>query len=230
MDPKELAKLSLELIQDNRIDEIIPLIVDQFQEDKDKLKALIQTQIQMKEIGGGYPPVGKQIRTIKEIITFTEIATKFALEKDNKLSAGILYHNLASFCFPNMDEGVDEKLIQPGFEAAVKDFEIRIEIGEKNPLLWAKWLIGVIEFIKGDVKNSINTLEKTAKLAKEEPVNFGIEAWSEMMIVKFKLKSGLLKKKQALKKIEEIKLILEKEEDNYGLNSLEEIRKKYLEV
>lgn len=228
MEPKELAKLALELIQDNRKEEIVPLIVDQFQDDKDKLKALIQTQIQMKEIGGGYPPVGKQIRTINEIIVYTNLAEKFALDNENKLTAGILNHNLSSFCFPNMDEGVDESLITPGYEAAVKDLEIREEIGEKDPMLWAKWLVGVSEFIKGDKKQAIKTLEEAVKIAQDEPVNISIVTWSNMMIVKFKLKTDSIKTKEAEKQIAEIKLELEKADDKYGLSTLEEIMKKYL--
>jgi len=228
MEPRELAKLTLELIQDNRKEEIIPLIVDQFQDDKDKLKALIQTQIQMKEVGGGYPPIGKQIRTINEIIVYTELAEKFALDKENKLTVGILNHNLSSFCFPNMDEGVDEKLITTGYEAAVKDLEIRKEIGEKGPMLWAKWLVGVSEFIKGDKKQAIGTLEKAIRIAQEEPVNNSIVTWSNMMIVKFKLKTDSIKRKDAIKRIAEIKLALEEAEDKYGLGTLEEIVKNYL--
>ena len=228
MEPRDLAKLALELIQDNRKEEIIPLIVNQFQEEKDKFKALIQTQIQMKEIGGGYPPVGKQIRTINEIIIYTGLAESFALDKDNKLTAGILNHNLSSFCFPNMDEGVDEGLITPGYEAAVKDLEIRIEIGEKGPMLWSLWLVGVSEFIKGDTKQAIKTLEKAAKIAQEEPVEKSIITWSNMMIVKFKLKTVAIKKKDAEKQIAEIKLALEKAEDKYGLGTLEDIVKNYL--
>ncbi|GAJ12283.1 unnamed protein product, partial [marine sediment metagenome] len=81
LEPKELAKLALELIQDNRKEEILSLIIDPFTEEKEKLQALINVQIQMKEIGGGFPPVGKQIRTISEIINFTEVATKYSLEK-----------------------------------------------------------------------------------------------------------------------------------------------------
>ena len=228
MEPRDLAKLALELIQDNRKEEIIPLIVGQFQEEKDKLKALIQTQIQMKEIGGGYPPVGKQIRTINEIIIYTRLAEKFALDKENKLTAGILNHNLSSFCFPNMDEGVDESLIIPGYEAAVKDLEIRIEIGEKGPMLWALWLVGVSEFIKGDTKQAIKTLEKAAKIAQEEPEVKSIITWSNMMIVKFKLKTDAIKNKDAEKQIAEIKLALEKAEDKYGLGTLDDIVKNYL--
>ncbi|MCG3224958.1 MAG: hypothetical protein H7647_10860, partial [Candidatus Heimdallarchaeota archaeon] len=169
MKTKELAKTVLDMIHNNEKDSIINFISDNLEKDVQLLKTLVNIQIQLKEIGGGYPPVGKQIETIDEIIEYTKIAANTVLEMENKLTAGILYHNQASFCFPNMDDGVDKRLIEPGYFAAVKDYEIRKEIGKKGPMLWAKWLVGISEFIKGDVDKALETLEDTAKQATEEP-------------------------------------------------------------
>ena len=165
MEPKEMAKKAIEMVKNNKTDDIVPFIISKFDEEEDGLKALVNVQIQMKELGGGYPPVGEQISTIDEIIVYAEKAIDYALEKGKNLTAGILNHNVASFCFPNMDDGVDERLIESGYKAAVSDYELRKKLGDKGPMLWAKWLVGVAEFIKGEVEKGINTLEETAKLA-----------------------------------------------------------------
>ncbi|MHA1953286.1 MAG: hypothetical protein ACW96U_05015, partial [Candidatus Heimdallarchaeaceae archaeon] len=67
MEPKEMAEKAIEMVKNKKIDEIVPFIVSKFDDEKEGLKALISVQIQMKEIGGGFPPVGEQIKTIDEI-------------------------------------------------------------------------------------------------------------------------------------------------------------------
>jgi len=213
---KELAKTVLEMIHNNEKDSVINFISDNLEKDAQLLTTLVNIQIQLKEMGGGYPPVGKQIETIAEIIEYTDITVKKALEMENKLTAGILYHNQASFCFPNMDDGVEERLIEPGYFAAVKDYEIRKEIGKKGPMLWAKWLVGISKFIKGDVEEALETLEDTAKQATEEPFEKDIDTWTRMMIAKFYLRSYPEKRDLAIEMLQEVKEEFHALMDNYG--------------
>jgi len=227
MELKEIAAKAIEMVKNDEIEKIIPFIEEQYDKEEDVLKNLVSVQIQMKEIGGGYPPVGKQITTIDEIIFYSDKAIGYALEKGDKLTAGKLNHNVASFCLPNMDDGVDERLIEPAYRTAVRDLEIREEIGEKVPMLWAKWLVGVAEFVKGDAEKGINTLEETVKLALEDPVDNSIEAWSKLMIGKFYFKSDTSKRDLAIEILEEVKEQFKKQEDNWGLNTLEDIIKTY---
>ncbi len=224
---KELAKTVLEMIHNNEKDSIISFISDNLEKDAQLLKTLVNIQIQLKEMGGGYPPVGKQIETIAEIIEYTDITVKKALEMENKLTAGILYHNQASFCFPNMDDGVEERLIEPGYFAAVKDYEIRKEIGKKGPMLWAKWLVGISKFIKGDVEEALETLEDTAKQATEEPFEKDIDTWTRMMIAKFYLQSYPEKRDLAIEMLQEVKEEFHALMDNYGLETVGNIIKTY---
>ncbi|MCG3219883.1 MAG: hypothetical protein H7641_00755 [Candidatus Heimdallarchaeota archaeon] len=227
MEPKEMAEKAIEMVKNKKTNEIVPFIVSKFDDEKERLKALISVQIQMKEIGGGYPPVGEQIKTIDEIITYSEKAINYALEKGNNLTAGILNHNVASFCFPNMDDGVDERLVKQGYSAAVNDFEIRKKIGDKGPMLWAKWLVGVAEFIKGETEKGIKTLDETAKLAQEDPETKSIESWSKLMIGKFYFKSDPSKRDLAIEVMEEVKEEFTSQEDKWGLETLEGIIKTY---
>lgn len=227
MDIKEVSESVLDMIQNNKIDEIITFISANLKEGENLSKRLVTIQIQLKELGGGYPPVGKQITTIDEIIKYTDVATEKALEMGEKLIAGRLYHNQASFCFPNMDDGVEDKLIEPGYFAAIKDYEIREEIGEKGPLLWAKWLVGISEFIKGDVDQALGTLEETAKYALEEPIEKDIDTWTRMMIAKFYLKSKPERRDLAFEMLEEILAEFNALMDNYGLDTVQSIIKTY---
>jgi hypothetical protein len=227
MKTKELAKTVLDMIHNNEKDSIINFISDNLEKDVQLLKTLVNIQIQLKEIGGGYPPVGKQIETIDEIIEYTDIAVNRALEMENKLTAGILYHNQASFCFPNMDDGVDKRLIEPGYFAAVKDYEIRKEIGKKGPMLWAKWLVGISKFIKGDVEEALETLEDTATQATEEPFEKDIDTWTRMMIAKFYLRSYPEKRDLAIEMLQEVKEEFNALMDNYGLETVGNIIKTY---
>lgn len=224
MEPKEIAEKFLEIHENSKDKEIIPFITNLFDDDETVLKNLINTQIQIKELGGGWPPVGKQITTMEEILVYSKIAIEYALQKDAKLVAGMLNHNIASFCFPNMDDGVDETLIESGYIAAVSDLELRKEIGDKVPMLWAKWLVGVSEYIKGDVSTSIKTLEETSKIALEEPQNESLAVWADMMKTKFQLKSEEISKEDASAEIARIESVLTKLEDDYGLGTLKQIK------
>lgn len=227
MEIKELSRNVLDKLKKGEHEGIIEYISKFFEDDKSLIKALRDIQIQLKNIGGGYPPVGKQIETIDEIIRYTDAATKFVLEKGDKLSAGVLFHNQASFCFPNMDDGVDEKLVEPGYYAAVKDYELRIEIGDKVPILWAKWLVGIAEFIKGDADKALEILEETIKSAQEDPIDRNVETWTKLMIAKFYFKKYPNKRALAIELIEEVKEVFNAEMDKYGLETLETIIRTY---
>jgi len=224
MDPKEISEKFLEMYKNNKTEEIIPFITNLFEDDKEVLKAIINVQIQIKELGGGWPPVGKQITTMEEIFSYSKIATDYALKKDAKLAAGMLNHNVASFCFPNMDDGVDEKLIEPGYQAAVKDLELRKEIGEKESMLWSMWLVSIGEFLKGDKTKSIQTLEELTNIAMQEPQNQSLAVWGDMMKIKFQIKSNIVSKEDAKEEINRIESILTKQDDGYGLSTLKIIK------
>ena len=155
---------------------------------------------------------------------FSKLAIDYALQMGDSLTAGILNHNVASCCFPNMDDGVDSKFIEPGYQAALADYKLRQKIDDKVPLLWAKWLLGVSEYIKGDVSTSLKTLEETAKLALEEPEDKGLAAWSDMMVIKFQLKSEMITKEDATRKIKKVEKVLKKLDDKYGLSALKQIQ------
>ncbi len=224
MDAKDIAEKFLEMYKTSKTNDIIPYITNLLDDEKEILKTIIDVQIQLKELGGGWPPLGRQITTMEEILVYSDLAIKYALDKNAKLTAGILNHNIASFCFPNMDEGVDGKLIEPGYQAAVKDLELRKDIGEKVPMLWAMWLVGVSEFIKGDVSSSIKTLEELTKIALEEPQKESLAVWADMMKIKFQIKSDIFSKEESTEEIERIESILTKQDDGYGLSILKVIK------
>ena len=224
MEPKEMAEKVLNLVKSGNQADILLLFIENYDNERDVLTALLDVQNQLRKLGGDWPQVGKQIETMAEIIQFSQIAIGYALENRDKLTAGKLNHNVASCCFPNMDDGVDSKFIEPGYQAALADYKLRQDIGEKVPLLWAKWLLGVSEYIKGDVEVSITTLEDTAKIALEEPEDKGLAAWADMMKVKFQLKSGYISKEKAAKKINKIESVLTKLDDKYGLSTLKQIK------
>ena len=224
MESKEIAEKFLEFYNNQKSEKIIPFIEKLFDDETEILKTIISVQIQIKELGGGWPSVGKQITTMDEIFTYSDLAIKYALDKGNKLAAGILNHNVASFCFPNMDDGIDEKFIEPGYQAAINDLELRKEIGEKVPMLWSMWMVGIGEFLKGNIDDSIKTLEETAKIALEKPKNESLAAWADMMKIKFQIKSGKVSKENSTEKIKQIEKVFTEQNDEYGLSTLKGIK------
>ncbi len=224
MEPKEIAEKVLSLIKSGNQADVLLLLTEVYHDERDVLKGLVNVQNQLRKLGGDWPPVGKQIETMDEIIMFSKLAIDYALQMGDSLTAGILNHNVASCCFPNMDDGVDSKFIEPGYQAALADYKLRQKIDDKVPLLWAKWLLGVSEYIKGDVSTSLKTLEETAKLALEEPEDKGLAAWSDMMVIKFQLKSEMITKEDATRKIKKVEKVLKKLDDKYGLSALKQIQ------
>lgn len=224
MESKEIAEKFLEFYNNQKSEKIIPFIEKLFDDETEILKTIISVQIQIKELGGGWPSVGKQITTMDEIFTYSDLAIKYALDKGNKLAAGILNHNVASFCFPNMDDGIDEKFIEPGYQAAINDLELRKEIGEKVPMLWSMWMVGIGEFLKGNIDDSIKTLEETAKIALEKPKNESLAAWADMMKIKFQIKSDKVSKENSTEKIKQIEKVFTEQNDEYGLSTLKGIK------
>ncbi len=224
MEQLEIAEKVLNLIKSGNQADVLLFFTEIYDNERDVLTALLNVQNQFRKLGGDWPPVGKQIETMDEIIQFSQIAIGYALENGDKLTAGKLNHNVASCCFPNMDDGVDSKFIEPGYQAALADYKLRQDIGEKVPLLWAKWLLGVSEYIKGDIDTSITTLEDTSKIALEEPKDKGLAAWADMMKIKFQLKSGNISKEKITRKIKKIESVLTKLNDKYGLVTLKKIK------
>ncbi|MHA1397985.1 MAG: hypothetical protein ACTSSF_09815, partial [Candidatus Heimdallarchaeaceae archaeon] len=122
---------------------------------------------------------------------------------------------------------VDEKLIDMGYEAALKELQIRKEIGEKESYLWAKWLVGIGEFIKGEETKAIETLEEVIMEAERGEEEKSIIAWSKLIIAKIYLKKKQEKRKLAFEIIEEVKETFKLENDAYGLERVEVILKDY---
>ena len=223
MEPKEIAEKFLELYKEGKTEEIIPIMTELY-DDNEVLKKIADVQIQIKELGGGWPSVGKQITTMEEIFDYSRIAIDFALDKGAKLVAGKLNHNVASFCFPNMDEGVDSKYIEPGYKAANADLKLRKDIGDKVPMMWSMWMVGVSKFVRGDVDQSIKTLEELYKIAKEDPPNESLAVWADLMKIKFQIKSGKVSKEYTAEEIKRIENILTEQNDSYGLSILEIVK------
>ena len=79
MEPKKIAQRFLEMYKENKSEEIIPLITNLSKDDKEVLKKIIDVQIQIKELGGGWPIVGKQITTIDEILTYSDLQQEYLI-------------------------------------------------------------------------------------------------------------------------------------------------------
>lgn len=224
MELQEVSEKVLDLIKSGKKDDILLFFTEIYESEREVLKGFLNVQNHLRKIGGDWPPVGKQIETMDEILEFSKIGIQYALEMGDKLTAGKMNHNVASCCFPNIDDGVDSKYIEPGYQAALADYKIRQEIKDKGPLLWAKWLLGVSEFVKGDVKKSLETLNDTAKIALEEPKEENLAAWADMMKIKFQIKSGEVSKEDAANGIKKVEKILSKHKDKYGLSTLKKIK------
>jgi tetratricopeptide (TPR) repeat protein len=167
-----------------------------------------------------------QAGKLDQSMQVNQLGVKAALKKGNKKAAAVMLHNIAAFCAPEFDENVTEKCEKVGFDAAQKALKLRKELGEKGPLAWAHWDIGLYYLIKKDPEHATEHFHECIKVAEEanEPVN---AAWGKIFLGKTKLKLIPAKKEEGLKDLKEAKAIFEKEKDDWGLGEVGKILNKY---
>ena len=139
-----------------------------------------------------------------------------------------MLHNIAAFCAPEFDENVAEGCQKAGFDAAQKALELRKELGEKGPLAWAHWDMGLYHLIKKDADQASRQFLECIKVAEEANDTLNV-AWGKVFLGKTKLKLIPEKREEGLKDLEEAKAIFEKEKKDWGLEEVEKIMKKYSE-
>ena len=163
---------------------------------------------------------------LDQSVQINQLGVKAALKKGNKKAAAVMLHNIAAFCAPEFDENVTEKCEEVGFDAAQKALELRKELGEKVPLAWAHWDMGLYYLIKKDAELTTQHFLECIKVAEEanEPVH---AAWGKVFLGKTKLKLIPEKKEEGLKDLKEAKAIFEKEKDDWGLKEVGKILNKY---
>ena len=184
-------------------------------DDKTVLNAYIQLGIDLHRAG-----------KLDQSMLVNQLGVKAALKKGDKKAAAVMLHNIAAFCAPEFDEDVTEKCQEAGFDAAQKALELRKELGEKGPLAWAHWDIGLYYLIKKDPEHATEHFHECIKVAEEanEPVN---AAWGKIFLGKTKLKLIPAKKEEGLRDLKEAKATFEKEKDDWGLEEVGKILNKY---
>lgn len=155
-----------------------------------------------------------------------QLGVKAALEKGDKKAAAIMLHNIAAFCAPEFDENVTEECQKAGIDAAQKALELRKELGEKGPLAWAHWDMGLYHLIKKDADQASKQFLECIKVAEEANDTVTI-AWGKVFVGKTKLKLIPEKREEGLKDLEEAKAIFEKQKDDWGLEEVGKIMKEY---
>ena len=111
----------------------------------------------------------------------------YCLEKDYKLPAAMMLHNVSAFFTPNFDEGVDPVHIPMILDAARRQVTLRREINQPGPLIWALWDLGVAELTAGNANDAIQALKEGARIA-DENNDRGAAAWCRLFMGKTKVK------------------------------------------
>jgi len=163
---------------------------------------------------------------LDESMQVNQLGVKAALEKGDKKAAAIMLHNIAAFCAPEFDENVTEECQKAGFDAAQKALELRKELGEKGPLAWAHWDMGLYHLVKKDADHASEQFLGCIKVA-EEANDTVTAAWGKVFLGKTKLKLIPEKREEGLKDLKEAKATFEKAKDDWGLEELEKIVKNY---
>jgi len=211
---KEILNQVITLLEEGREEEAEDYMND-LGDDKTVLKYYTELGIDLHHAG-----------KLDQSMLINQLGVKAALKKDNKKAAAIMLHNIAAFCAPEFDENVTEKCEKVGFDAAQKALELRKELGEKGPLAWAHWDMGLYYLIKKDADQASRHFIECIKVAEEtnDPLNV---AWGKVFLGKTKLKLIPAKKEEGLKDLKEAKAIFEKEKDDWGLEEVGKILKKY---
>jgi hypothetical protein len=167
-----------------------------------------------------------QAGKLDQSMQVNQLGVKTALKKGDKKAAAVMLHNIAAFCAPEFDEDVSEKCQVTGFEAAQRALELRKELGEKGPLAWAHWDMGLYYLIKNDADHSSKQFLECIKVAQDANDTLNV-AWGKVFLGKTKLKLIPEEREEGLKDLEEAKAIFEKQKDDWGLEEVGKLMKKY---
>jgi hypothetical protein len=211
---KEILNQVVTLLEEGKEEEAVDYMND-LGDDKTVLKYYTELGIDLHHAG-----------KLDQSMQVNQLGVKAALDKKDKKSAAVMLHNIAAFCAPEFDENVTEKCAEAGFDAAQKALELRKELGEKVPLAWAHWDMGLYYLIKKDAEGASKQFLECIRIAEEanEPVH---AAWGKIFLGKTKLKLISAKKEEGLKDLKEAKAIFEKEKDDWGLEEVGKILNKY---
>jgi tetratricopeptide (TPR) repeat protein len=211
---KEILNQVITLLEEGREEEAEDYMND-LGDDKTVLNSYIELGIDLHHAG-----------KLDQSMQINQLGVKAAFKKGNKKAAAIMLHNIAAFCAPEFDEKVTEKCQKNGFDAAQKALELRKELGEKGPLAWAYWDMGLYYLIKKDADHATQHFLECIKVAEEanDPLNV---AWGKVFLGKTKLKLIPERKEEGLKDLKEAKAIFEKEKGDWGLEEVGKILTKY---
>ena len=116
-----------------------------------------------------------------------QAGVQYCLEKDYKLPAAVMLHNITAFFMPNWDEDVDSEAVPIILDAARQQVPLRREIPQPGPLMWALWDLGMAELVAGNTAEAIKAFEEGEKIGNEQDDKDGA-AWCRLFIGKAKIK------------------------------------------
>ncbi len=211
---KEILNQVITLLQEGKEEEAEDYMND-LGDDKTVLKYYTELGIDLHHAG-----------KLDQSMLINQLGVKAAIKKGDKKAAAVMLHNIAAFCAPEFDENVSEKCQEVGFDAAQKALELRKELGEKGPLAWAHWDLGLYYLVRKDADDATDQFLECIRVAGEanDPLNV---AWGKVFLGKTKLKLIPEKKDEGLKDLQEAKAIFEKEKDDWGPKEVEKILKRY---
>lgn len=173
---KETVDTIYSLLKSDELDDAVNLIRSQGDE-----KAIVQTWVNVQ-------------CDINNVMQDTEMSAviglagaEYCLQNDHKMAAAMMLHNVAAFFMPDFDEGIDSSYIPVILEAARRQLPLRREIGQKGPLMWALWDLGVAELAAGDGVGAIPVFEEGIQIADEMGDRDGA-AWCLIFLGKAKVK------------------------------------------
>lgn len=111
----------------------------------------------------------------------------YCIDRDYKLPAAMMLHNISSFFMSKFDEGVLPADIPTVLEATKRQVILRRQIEQDNPLMWALWSEGVAKLAAGNAVDAIVQLEEGVSIAQKNKDKNG-EAWCCIFIGKAKYK------------------------------------------
>ena len=124
----------------------------------------------------------------------------YCIDKDYKLPAAMMLHNISAFFMPKFDEGVAPADIPTILEAAQRQVILRRLIKQDDPLMWALWDEGVAMLAAGNAVEAIMQLEEGVSIAQKNEDKDG-EAWCCMFIGKAKFKYTPSQKEEGRKEM-----------------------------
>ena len=213
---KEILNQVITLLEEGKEEEAEDYM-NELGDDKTVLKYYTELGIDLNRAG-----------KLDQSMQVNQLGVKAALEKGDKKAAAVMLHNIAAFCAPEFDENLTEECQRAGFDAAQKALELRKELGEKGPLAWAHWDMGLYHLVKKDADKASEQFLECIKVAEGANDTVGA-AWGKVFLGKTKLKLIPEKREEGLKDLEEAKAIFEKQKDDWGLGEVGKITKKYSE-